>query len=100
MGPVSCRVRETSMEASQRMESGPSGRSPLRVAAWIFGGILAGWASLVLASAALFADLGVLFDPEAPGTPHPTLRFAATLALVLAYTTAAAHLGRRFLRQE
>jgi hypothetical protein len=70
------------------------------VAAWVFGGILTGFAGLVLAGAALFADLGVLLDPNAPGSPHPTLRFAATLALVLAYSAAAAHLGRRFLQRE
>jgi hypothetical protein len=70
------------------------------VAAWIFGGILAGWAGLVLGSAALFADLGVLLDPQAPGSLHPTLRFDATLALILAYSSAAAYLGERFLARE
>jgi hypothetical protein len=89
-----------SPDDADRRAGAPSSAASLREAAWIFATILAGCAALALLSAWLFAGLDVLFDPQAPERLHPTVRFAATLALVLAYAAAAARLGGRFIEQD
>jgi hypothetical protein len=71
--------------------------SPLRVACLLFVALFGSFVALLLASAALFAQVEVLLDPTQPGRLHPVARFVSTLALVLAYTGAAAYLGRRWV---
>jgi hypothetical protein len=73
------------------------GRADVRTAAGIFAGSLGLIAAAYVGSVALFAHLGVFLDPARPGGLDRTAIFNAALALVLAYSAAAAWLGQRWL---
>jgi len=76
---------------------GSGGGADLRTAAGIFAGSLGAVAAAYLASVALFADLGVFLDPARPSGLDRLVTFNAGLALVLAYSAAAAWLGHRWV---
>jgi len=77
--------------------AGPSGRSAdisrAARAVGIFALVLGTIAMLYFASALVFADLAVFRDPNQSGAPERLFLFNVTLALVLAYATAASWLS-------
>jgi hypothetical protein len=81
-------------------KSAPQARSRMPMAGLWFA---AGWLVLVgvyVGSALLFADSLALRHPTRSGELHPHALINAVLALVLAYTSAAAWLARRSLRDD
>ncbi len=75
-------------------------RSDLARAALLLAAIEGVLALAYVASAALFADLGVFRDAEQPYGIDGEAGFNAALILVLGYTVAAAWIGRRWTRAE
>ncbi len=86
-----------SLRAAVGAARGSGGRADIRTATGIFAGSLGVVAAAYLASVALFAELGVFLDPARPSGLDRVVTFNAGLALVLAYSAAAAWLGHRWV---
>ncbi len=82
------------------MAPGPKGLLRAASAAGIFALVLVAIAAVYLASVLLFAGLAVFDEPGQAKAPDRLLLFNAALALVLAYTTAAAWLGLRWAEED